>query len=268
MLSTALRGAKHPCVLSSFGKDSLATIDLAARQGVRRVLYLEDRDEIVDEAHIARTVARYRLDVTRLPSGRALLYFIRNQPLLLGLVHVNRTTLTPIPTNVDPYVEGEPYTCVDDRLRATLGPQLDYDADVIIAGFKRADWDSNTCRVVVDSMNEADRAAYLARYTHIMPVAPGVRMVYPLLDWTHDDVWDYLARRRIEASSLMYDGRTKRPHQNPVCYRCHDPRLPRLVECPKLGTLITNLGDVQAPDSLLQLARLGIITEATARELT
>ena len=255
-------------MLSSFGKDSLATLDLAARFGVRRVLYLEDRDEAVDALHIATIVKRYALDVTRMESGRAILYFIRGEPMLLGLPFVNRSTMLPIPTNIDPYEHDQPYTCVDDRLSAVHGGTLEYDADLLITGFKLADWDGNTCRVVVDELAPEDKAAYLARYRPVMDIAPGVQMASPLLQWSHADVWDYLDSHGILASPVMYDGQRKRPHLNRVCYRCHDPAGPLKVACPLIGREITNLGPVQADAGMASLQRLGLLTPGEAKGLT
>lgn len=258
-LSIALKGSKNPCILSSFGKDSLAVIDMATQLGVRRVLYLEDRDEIVDVVHIAKTIEKYKLEVTRMWSGRALLYFVGPEPLLLGLPFVTRKLMLPVPTNIDPYEPGQPFTCVDDRLRAQHGEPLEFDTDLLIMGFKRADWEGNTCRVIIDKLDSEAQVKYLAQYRPIMDVMPGVRVVYPLLDWTHAQVWDYLDHNGVEASRLMYDGRERRPHRNPVCYRCHDPFGPGLVECPKTGKPLMNLGHFLPEDHLTDLARLGII---------
>lgn len=260
-IETALRQSTNPCVLSSFGKDSLAILHLAAQYGVRRVLYLEDRDEAVDEAHIARTIARYGLDVTRMHSGRAVLYFLGGMPLLLGFPFVNRTTMLPIPTNVDPYTDEPMFTCVDDRLRAEHGVPLDFTTDCLIMGFKLADWDTNTCRVVIDQLTDAAKAEYRTAYAPVMPIAPGCTAAFPLLQWSHADVWDYLETHAIEASPLMYDGRTKRPHANPMCYRCHDPFGPSVVQCPKRGGDVMNLSHFtrEADLSLERIVRLGIV---------
>jgi hypothetical protein len=264
LLSIALKGSKSPCILSSFGKDSLAVIEMATAFGVRRVLYLEDRDEIVDVSHIHRIVQRYQLEVTYLHSGRAILYFIQGKPLLLGFPFVTRQLMLPIPTNIDPYEPDKPFTCADDRLRASHGAPLEFDTDLLIMGFKLADWDGNTCRVIVDKLPPEAKVKYMANYRPVMDLAPGVKAVFPLLDWSHKQVWDFLDANYIEASSLMYHGRERRPHANPVCYRCHDPNGPALVECPKTGKSLMNLGHFVPNDRLADLARLGVISHDDA----
>lgn len=267
ILEQALKGSRNPYVLSSFGKDSLAVLDLCADFGVRRVLYLEDRDEIVDETHRQGIIARYGLEVHRLTSGRAVLYFLQQQPYLLGLPFVSAHVALPVPTNIDPYQPGLPFTCIDDRLRATHGGPLTINPDCIIGGFKRADWDTNTCRIAMDRLSPAAKAEYVASYRPIMEMPFGLRLISPLLEWSHDDVWDYLAERSILASPLMYNGRVRRPYANPVCYRCHDPFGPQLVHCPKTGRHLMNLGAVcgDADAGLYALTRLGLIpgTETT-----
>jgi 3'-phosphoadenosine 5'-phosphosulfate sulfotransferase (PAPS reductase)/FAD synthetase len=85
----------------------------------------------------------------------------------------------------------------------------------------------------------------------------GLRTVFPLLDWTHDDVWNYLTRHHVPVSTRMYEGRTKRPHTNPVCYRCHDPYGPSLVTCPLTEKPLMNLGHFTHDDGVAAVRAFG-----------
>ena len=267
----ALVGRAHPAIMSSFGKDSMVVIHLAARLGVRTVLYLEDRDEIIDDAHREAVIAQYGLRMVRLRSGRAVLYSIQGQPYLLAFPFVSRTYALPVPTNINPWPGAGPYMCMDDRLRAEHGATLDHPVDCLITGMKRADWESNTCRVFVDALPPAEREAAAARFTAtaaIADVRPDFRLVSPLLDWSHDDVWDFIEACRIPTSPRMYDGRARRPFTHYVCYRCHDPEGPFIVDCPKLGRRIANLGSSGTWGFGVQsLHNLGLITQEEARAL-
>ncbi len=243
-------------ILSSFGKDSMAVIHLAAEHGLRDVLYLEDRDETIDDAHRAAVVKRYGLRVTRLTSGRAVLYFIDGQPYLLGFPFIGARLTMPTPTNVDPYEPGVPFTCVDERLRAEHGVPLHTEHAAYVLGFKRADWDTNTCRIALD---HTSRPTY-----EPLTATGGATFAFPLLDWSHVDVWDYLAANDVPVSPLMYDGRLKRPHANPVCYRCHDPLGPAVVACPKTRGNVMNLAHWTGGTPLTALERLHVIPTGAA----
>lgn len=265
LLRTALEGAQHPAILCSFGKDSMALVALASRFGVRRVLYLEDRDEIVDEEHKARVIARYKLDVIPMRSGRGVFYSVGGEPYLLAFPFVSPSAALPVPTNVNPWSGIGPFMCIDDRLRAAHGAVLPHPVDVVIHGFKRCDFEGGSCRMFVDRLPEPLRTAAIERIgatdacTDL--VDHNLRVVYPLLDWSHDDVWDFLEAYNIPTSPLMYDGRARRPFTHQVCYRCHDPNGPAIVRCPKTGESIMNLGGGGEWEfGLAYLTRLGILT--------
>lgn len=272
VIRTALARAQHPAIMCSFGKDSLALVELCARFGLRRVLYIEDRDEVIDEEHKARIIERYKLDVTQLPSGRAIFYTIAGAPHLLGLVCISPNAYMQVPTNMDPYVEGEPFLCLDDRLSATHGTLPSEPVDCLFIGFKLADWESNACRIYVDKFPPEMREAYLARTmpsTAYWQPSPDLAMCAPLLHWSHDDVWDLLDRNHIQASPKMYaPDHTKLEYRHRVCYRCHDEAGTQVVQCPKLGTSLFNLGSSGTGKlGLLDLQRVNALTADEARAL-
>lgn len=85
-------------------------------------------------------------------------------------------------------------------------------------------------------------------------VLPGeAAMLFPLRDWSHKDVWDYIDEFGVPVDEERYirtaDGWRERPEKRwnadyvHACTRCLDRResADRFVECPKLGTTIENV---------------------------
>lgn len=77
----------------------------------------------------------------------------------------------------------------------------------------------------------------------------GVRVVFPLREWTDADVWDYLEEQQIEYDLGRYENRKEladkwnNPDYIHACTACVDPReTADQVYCPKLKTEIPNVG--------------------------
>ena len=256
--------------MCSFGKDSLVLLDLAVPMGVRDVLYLENIDELVDPVYQARIVESYGLRFKLLPKGRGLLFFVNGTAQFFCFPFVSATTMLPVPMGLSPWNGELAFMCVDDELRATHGPVVDYDFDVLFFGQKRVDLldGGGTCLPWFPQLSEHAQREYHARLT---PRGPQWRLGYlnacsPLYDWAQDDVWDYIEQKKLPVSPIIYDGRKRRLHQNVACYRCHDPNLPAKVFCPKLEKEITNLGAL-SPQGPERLVPLGLLNEAELADL-
>jgi hypothetical protein len=85
-------------------------------------------------------------------------------------------------------------------------------------------------------------------------IVPGqATMYFPLRDWTHNDIWDYIEKNDVPYDEDRYekvDGRwgEKRDKSHNVdyvhaCTRCVDRRVdaPKFVDCPKLKMKIENV---------------------------
>ena len=78
----------------------------------------------------------------------------------------------------------------------------------------------------------------------------GPDFIFPLKEWTHDDVWDYTERFNVPYQLDRYDlaTRSEFPDKTPnsdwyeVCIRCVDKRLSgQKVFCPKLERELENV---------------------------
>lgn len=256
---------KFPRIMSSFGKDSLAVIDLAAQFGIRDVLYIQDLDEVYDEEYIKWVVDQYQLTVTRCGLGRAMFLPFPTQPLLLAFPYVNWQCVTPIPTTMRRW-EGEGrYVCLDDELRTTRGVVTPVDTDFILIGYKLADVEKATCPVPQDFLSQSMRDARrdeIANRGPVFDLAPGLPAVAPLFWWSDTDTWDYLERNSIPVSPLAYRSRTKVAPTTQWCTRCHDPAGPSKTWCPKVQADILNTAALSnpLPSRIAELVDLGVLT--------
>jgi hypothetical protein len=152
---------------------------------------------------------------------------------------VNNTVLT-CPTGIVEPVDGRPWVCAIDILDRPKQTHIECKPfDAVWIGHKGCDSDPILGGDVGTRID--------AR------VIPGdATMMFPLRDWTHDDVWEYIETRAIPFDLARYervDGkwREKENKLNNIdyvhaCTRCLDRRAdaPRFVECPKLGMTIEN----------------------------
>jgi hypothetical protein len=249
----------------------MVVVDMLAAFGVRDVLFLEDLDEYVDHDYIRQMTAKYRLNVVRIPKGRALFFIVGDTPLLLSLPYISRKHMTPVPTNVDPWTSGR-YTCIDDELRAPHGTIVDDEGDLFFLGFKVSDVTSGNCVTFIDKLppEMADARKRLAEgLGTLFPFVGDVQGCAPLARWSDDDVWDYIETYKVPYSVRVYNNRKRLPYGNPCCYRCHDHREAGVVFCPKVQQYITNLAHFTHPTDLTlkALTRLGFITPTEEKHL-
>jgi 3'-phosphoadenosine 5'-phosphosulfate sulfotransferase (PAPS reductase)/FAD synthetase len=76
----------------------------------------------------------------------------------------------------------------------------------------------------------------------------GVKLVFPLKDWTDENLWDYIEAHHVPVQENRYDGRNERAdkwYSNDyihACCACIDPRQERrTVFCPKLKRDVPNV---------------------------
>lgn len=94
-----------------------------------------------------------------------------------------------------------------------------------------------------------------------VPLAQDIRIVdgspvslYPMRDWTDDDIFEYLEESGVEPDPTRYIKKENKWYNNPdkslnadfypACFNCVNRHLGRHVHCPKLDATITNISDM------------------------
>lgn len=263
----------NPWIVSSFGKDSVALIDVLAPFGVRNVFWMEDADETVDRQHIAEMQRRYHLNLVPLSRGRVLFTWIKGKPFFLAFPFVSDHHVVVMPTFTPSYEGLGSYVCVDQELTALRGQPPTEIPSILFTGQKASDIGGKGCLELLSILPEsfAEARQQEARDAGAFVVVNGLPMHRPLIDWTDADVWAYLEQRSIPVSPLVYNpDHTKKPVHRTWCFQCHDPSQPSIVDCPRINRPILNLSAFHHLDAAAidQLHALGVLNDAEHEELT
>ena len=157
-----------------------------------------------------------------------------------NLYQVNGTKLT-CPTGIVEPIESAPWTCALDILNRPKQALLEMQPfQALWIGHKGCD---------SDPILGGDAGTRIeARFV------PGqATMMFPLRDWTHADVWEYLERNEVPYDEGRYEKtesgwREKQDKAHNVdyvhaCTRCLDRRenAAKFMACPKLGMTVENI---------------------------
>lgn len=165
----------------------------------------------------------------------------------------NNTILT-CPTGIVEPQEGLPFTCIHDIASRPKQHQLFINKmDCVWIGHKGCDSDpilGGDAGTRIDARILPDMAT----------------MYFPLKDWSHDDIWEYIEEYDVPYDSDRYeklDGKwgEKRDKSHNVdyvhaCAKCVDsrPDAPRFVDCPKLKMKIENISHLVPWDEQKKLS--------------
>jgi hypothetical protein len=157
-----------------------------------------------------------------------------------NLYQINTTRLT-CPTGIVEPISTQPWTCALDILHRPKQTMLE------TAPFKALWIGHKGCDS--DPILGGDAGTRIE--ARAMP--DGTTMFFPLRDWTHDDVWDYIEANQVPIDFDRYEKwhgkwREKENKRHNVdyvhaCTRCLDRRetAAKFVQCPKLGMTIENI---------------------------
>lgn len=148
-----------------------------------------------------------------------------------------RRCLVPVSHYEADMMDGE-YLCgLEDLMKRPSGT-FNYPWDVVFVGHKSCDTDLFAggdiplhvdCKINVGAASAA----------------------FPIRNWTHDDVWDYIEEYHVPYDAERYDIETRTERKDKTlnsdwyqcCVRCMDKDGPKVVDCPRLGMQIDNISD-------------------------
>jgi hypothetical protein len=172
------------------------------------------------------------------PYRISMMYGRTGEPALVEEFMTSPMTTTAIPVDIIEYQEEDTpgkYRCGIELLTRPTGTFV-YPWDCCLIGHKDADSDT-----IYGDVPLATRVLYRDA---------GPDCLFPLKDWTHDDVWDYLEIHEIKVQVDRYDqpnrkewaDKSMNPDWYEACIRCVDKRRAGTkVFCPKLKTEIENI---------------------------
>lgn len=146
--------------------------------------------------------------------------------------------------------EGEGFLCGKTDILMRPTGSMEYRWDGVVIGHKSSD--------------QHDISGPIPLKDEIIRSTGNPTLVFPLRNWTDEDIWTYLDRNQIPVDQLRYDriSRKENPDKkhNPdafhACIRCLDRRLGSKVTCPLLNEEIDNIS-AQVPYREIKLDYFG-----------
>ena len=230
LITEQLASAKTPIVLCSFGKDSIVLLHLCLRVRKVPVIFLRFAKFHEKHAHAFSVMRDWDLEVYDLWPAFTQYYQSGSFFEVISSYPTGPRQFIYLFSGIRARRADEArYLCaVDDILLRPKITGIDYPWDVTFLGQKGAD------------------DPELGEHGSIVqPVSQlgNTTLVVPFVDWTDEDIWDYIHHYDLPYDLARYEDRDEAtsPDKYPTCYACldHDHR-GEMVDCPKYQTTIRN----------------------------
>ena len=241
-IDRCMQAYRKPAFMCSFGKDSMVLLHLLAQKNIR-VPIIFHRDPWWPEKYqwIDTFIANHRLEVhdyaplaVSLWEGEGIMAFSNHYQIgpLPGGVAL-------LPKNIIKPVEGQRFLCgLKDVLSRPTG-SFNFPWDSVFVGHKSSDEDQIAGKIPLHCDIKLNNGV-------------GPDLVFPLRQWTDNDVWDYTEAHGIPQQPDRYDvvnrcelpDKTRNSDYAHVCIACCDRRSKAVsVHCPKLNCEVSTVAD-------------------------
>lgn len=229
-----------PCLLSSFGKDSILMLWMVREWYAKDIpiVYLKPQWFPRKHAFAEKVIAEWELDVHANipPLGYSITSRNGKTEIVRHFSMGAQQMLLPIGKIG---IEGQPkWLCGQDTLLKGPVGTFTWPWDVAFHGHKDSD---------IDPMKASTKLN-----VDIHQIANTCDLAYPLRHFTDADVWKLTEKYKLPFNRLRYESfqSPSMDQENffnedyyPYCNKCFDPREPDFVVCPKTGLEITNIHD-------------------------
>ena len=240
-----LRIYKHPVLYCSFGKDSMCLLHLLLVRNIRiPIIYHMDPWFPKKNAFANHVINLWNLEVYDYPPARVSLCTGKEMIALVSEYQTSEHSMTHVLKNSIEFKDGDnpdDFLCGINFLMRPCGI-FSYPWDSAFVAHKDVDTDPIFGPVPLHS-----RTVYRDE---------GPDYVFPLKEWTHDDVWDYTEQFCVPFQADRYDISKREEWSDkefnsdyyPACFRCIDRRKNgETVFCPKLKKELKNAANA-APE--------------------
>lgn len=235
LIKAAMATAERPVVLCSFGKDSLVLLHLCLRIRKIPVIFLRFPKFHEKHAHALKVMQLWDLEVYDMWPRTSTEY---QSGTFFEVLHGYHTGYDPdgrlgtlwLFSGIRERHDGESrYLCAQDDL--LLRPKSlghEYPWDCTFHGHKGTD---------DPEIGEAGAI--------VQPISQvgSTRLVVPFIDWSDQDIWDYIKQYDLPYDTARYDEKNEAvsPDRYPTCFNCLDShKRGEMVPCPKYNRLIRN----------------------------
>jgi 3'-phosphoadenosine 5'-phosphosulfate sulfotransferase (PAPS reductase)/FAD synthetase len=223
----------------SGGKDSMALLYLLG--GMKRVppiLFFEDPWFPRKYAFAHEIIETLNLEVYDYPPIRTSMLYGKGIPAFVNEYLLSGNMTMALPKNIVEYEDGDrEYLCGLNFFLRPLGT-IAFPWDLVLIGHKSCDSDQIYGKVPLK--------------TNLVRRDSGPAYAFPLMSWTHDDVWDYTEEHDVPVQASRYDQAHRTEWKSKyfssdyfhACIRCVDKRRAGTeVPCPKFGKPLVNISE-------------------------
>jgi hypothetical protein len=243
-INEQIRAYKNPVLFWSGGKDSMVLLHLMYSHGIRMpVVYYRDPWFPRKNRFVNLVIDSYLLECHDYPPLRVSL---KHSPQMVALVSEYSTSPASVASvlkNTIEYRDGDDERDFLCGVRFLMRPcsTFAFPWDVALVAHKDCDTDPIY--------------GLIPLHSNVVYRDEGPDYVFPLKEWTHDEVWDYTIRYDVPCQADRYDVKNRTEWEDktfnsdwyPVCIRCVDKRTPGAkVFCPKMKREITNVSGAAA----------------------
>lgn len=233
---TVLKSHKNPAMLCSFGKDSMVLLSIL-RSIIPEIPVIFFKEPFLHEKYTFahKMATEWRLKVYDWPPSATVMANNGKTCEVIRQYALGNQRINISSGNLFEPEKGEFLCGKNDLLFKPLGG-MQMPWDLLFCGHKSTDTDplGGELTLKVD--------------LHQAPGMPSIS--YPLRNWTHEDVWNYIKAFNIPFDEGRYDDLTGLDFPDkyfnsdwlPACTRCIDRSGPDQVTCPKNGFQMTNMG--------------------------
>lgn len=240
-LAAELPNYSRPVLNCSFGKDSLVLLHLLKFLNLLpQIVFYRDPwfPKKYDFAHWL--IAEWNLEVYDYPPLQTSMLYGKGIPAFVNEYQISEFTTVAVPKNIVEFQDGDQerdFLCGVNFFTRPCG-SFNYPWDVALVAHKDVDEDQIYGPVPL--------------HTRVLYRDVGPDFIYPLKEWTHDDVWDYIESFDVPMQTDRYDvaNRCEWPDKStnsdywPACIRCVDKRKEgETVFCPKFKINIENVSE-------------------------
>jgi 3'-phosphoadenosine 5'-phosphosulfate sulfotransferase (PAPS reductase)/FAD synthetase len=235
-IRTVMSQFRAPAIMSSFGKDSMTLLALCREAGFKfPVVYHREPWFPRKSVFADRITAEWNLVVHDWPPSVMGIKSKPDRTEFVSRYQIARQGAMDIPRNIEPPDEDNFVCGLYDIIRRPLGSFV-HPWDVLLIGHKSCDSDQYFGDIPLHIDLKLGKEGEPALF-------------FPLREWTHNNVWDYLRDNDIPVQRDRYDVENRREWDDKTsnndywqaCSLCIDPNSPAVVFCPKFQREINNV---------------------------
>jgi len=236
LIDAVLLTAKNPCIMCSFGKDSIAVLHMVRSRRKLKVVFHREPFQHHKYDYANKVIRDWDLHVIDYPPLHTSVQQNGDEVEIVNAYQAGNRYVY-LPTGLHPQTGTDhPLCALDDIYNKPTGT-FNYPFDMAFHGHKSVDVDPVLGAMPLNS----DIAQNIG----------SISAAFPIRHFTNADVWRYIEENNIPIHDTRYekvDGewrekadKTMNPDYINACYACMDRGAGPSVHCPKVGFSVSNI---------------------------